>query len=131
MKKITEAVFVFSRADVFSLLIRRARLLFQMTASQTHICFYIGKKTLQHSKKLMVYNIRFVLLFCQRLNPLSHIFHAATQRRIRKKAPPHINCQITYIFLPGVEYIGRVIPSTMGRKRAPNCVLSLSQTRAA
>jgi hypothetical protein len=28
-----------------------------MTAGQTHICFHIGKKTLQHSKKLMVYNI--------------------------------------------------------------------------
>ena len=31
------------------LLIRSARLLSRMTAGQTHICFYIGKKALQPS----------------------------------------------------------------------------------
>jgi hypothetical protein len=101
--RVLKGFFIFSRANVFSSLITRARMFAAPNDSRSNVLLFLHRRKTalrhQHSEKLMVYNI-------SRSNSAAHWEKSTTTHQL----PNYLH------FLPGVEYIGRVIPSTMGEK---------------
>jgi hypothetical protein len=119
--RVLKGFFIFSRANVFSSLITRARMFAAPNDSRSNVLLFLHRRKTalrhQHSEKLMVYNISvFAFVFPEPKSTQAHYISRSNSAAHWEKSTTTHQLPNYLHFLPGVEYIGRVIPSTMGEK---------------